>query len=510
MTAPNVVNDDTPDKPSKAVLAQQPAMTLCRDMFEGVERLREKAREYLPQYPAELPDNYQARVKRMRPFNAFERTVTGLVGMIFRKDPELMEDVPEQIVGDRDNRNAGGIYENVDLAGTHGDVYVRERATDGMVDGHAGTFVDFPHIEGAKPNLDEERRLKLRPYCVPVRKEQIVSFRTETRAGVVVISQLVLKFCLTEAKGEFGEEEVTEYRVYRDIAGVISFTVWRKGERDSKPVKGESGFITNQTAIPFAVLYGPRKTGVLVSKPPLEDVAHRLVSHLQIESDYLNSMHLAGSPVPFLKDPSLTGDESKKVSGPSWCIVSTDPGADFKYVEHSGAALDAFRTALEDHKGEIATLGLAMLQRDTRAAETAQGKRMDKSASDSALAVYSRNVQDFAETILHFMAQYLKLDDGGSITVNKDFEQLSLDPAMLQTLSNMHAAGQISLETMYAWAREGKIPDDFDIEDEKDKIRTEGLGPLDESGEPKVDPNIAAKNAALEAAKAEPPMEKAA
>jgi len=141
------------------------------------------------------------------------------------------------------------------------------------------------------------------------------------------------------------------------------------------------------------------------------------------------------------------------------------------YVEHSGAALGQTRQQLLDFKGDMAVLGLGMLQHETRAAETAEAKRMDKSEQDSVLATAARSMQDAVEVAMGFHAEMLKLPTGGSIALNQDFEKLSLDATQIAAYSALVLAGQISLETFWIIMQEGgALHDGFDAEVEITQI----------------------------------------
>jgi hypothetical protein len=497
MTAP-MLTENRVDTPNAAVTRQAPDTKLCRDVYEGSAIvLGSEARRYLPQAPGEKTPDYMDRVNRSVYYNGFERTVGGLVGMVYRRNPELSDDVPKIIAGDREKNSAGGHWENIDLAGTHGDVFLRQSAEHVMVDGHAGILVDYP-IVGEEISLGEERARGLRPYWCHIRKDQIVSFRVIVENGKVLLSQVVLLFKVMEPKGEFGEECIDEYRVYRregkGDAATVLYSVWRK-DKDNKLILTQApGVIANQTEIPLVISYGPRKRGPLDTKPPLLDLAHYNLAHLRVKSDHLYALHKASIPVAVRKGANLSDDVATGeavVIGVN-TIIDVPVEGDFFYREHSGAALGASRTELEDLKADMAALGLAMLQRDTRAAETARGKQMDKSASDSALAVFARNNQDAAEHALGYHAKFLKLPTGGSVTINRDFESLMFDALFIQTLSNLVAAGQLSMETMWDKLAEGEVlPEDFDAEEEKRQIAEDAMNHPDPAmtpGDPNADP----------------------
>src|SRR5262245_10017183 len=139
VTAPLPSGEDLPSKRSKASEAQQPALRTCRDVNEGNERIKAQGQIYLPAEPAEDGPNYRNRLARSVFTNFFRRAIDGLTGLVFAKDPQLGTDVPARIVVDA---------ENIDLAGTHLDVFAREIFADAQVAGHAAILVDFPRTDG--------------------------------------------------------------------------------------------------------------------------------------------------------------------------------------------------------------------------------------------------------------------------------------------------------------------------------------------------------------------------
>ena len=89
------------------------------DLSKGTRHLRSKGARYLPVEPAEnVGKDYPVRLSRALLFNAFERTLNGLVGMVFRKEPKFAKDVPEIIRGREETEGKSKIVgwaENIDL-----------------------------------------------------------------------------------------------------------------------------------------------------------------------------------------------------------------------------------------------------------------------------------------------------------------------------------------------------------------------------------------------------------
>lgn len=448
--------DYTPDNVSDMLRD----VRICRDVSKGTTHMRQQRKTYLPQHSGEESDDYSDRLKLAVLFNALDRTVKGLTGMVFRRDPVLTDDVPESIVEHA---------ENIDYAGTHIDAFAKERFSDGLLDGHAGILVDAPRVDGERRLSDaEEAALGVRPYWVAVRKSQITSWRTEVIDGQTVLTQLVIHEPTTVPEGPFGEQEEHRYRVYRLEGATPTVEVWRVVD-DKPQIMEEQAPVTNQDRIPFAPIYSNR-TGLLESTPPLLDLAYTNIAHYQTLADHRYCLHIAN--VPTLVTTGLSPEHMIEV-GPNSGINIPDPNGKAMYLEPSGNAFDTNLRQLQEFKGDMAAMGLAMLQHETRAAETAEAKRLDKSVEESVLSAAARSLQDALENALQFHANFMRLPEGGSISVNRDFDAQVISPDQVRAYRELVMSGQLSVDTLWQILLEGDVlPDDFDAEVERERIES--------------------------------------
>ncbi len=456
---------DTPKQPNSRGIAQeamQPAVTICRDVYGGTLMVRKRGETYLPKFEREEDKDYRKRLAAAVLFNAFRRTVKGLVGMIHRAPIVLSDAVPEEIRAD---------LENADLAGRHLDVFARDISEDAWIDGHAAILVDMQRVEpGAIRDLTDLRNAGLRPYWVQIRKGQILRSQTVNVAGQTVLSRFAYSECVVEPDGEFGEREVERVRDFRLTAGGVVCIIHTKrndaaGERwDTEPAQ-----LMSIGKIPVATHYTNR-TGFMASEPPLLDLALENVLHYQVRSDRQNVLHVASVPIPVFKGLCQDGGEVKV--GPNSAILLDDDGA-AEYLEPQGAALQHSADELKDIESRMAYLGLSMLMSESRAAETATSKEIDKSESDSALLAAVRDEEDTIEAAieLHAMWRDIPLDRAGEdrwVTVNRDFVKRPLSPQMAQVLLAAVDGGRLTVETMWdAFIRGDILPGTFDPETER-------------------------------------------
>lgn len=482
--ASNMEAKNRADTRSPAANAIAQPLKMMHDLWGGTPTMRAGREAYLPRSEAESLSDYDNRLRRAEFFNALRQTIEGYAGMVFRRDPQLADDISPTF---QDH------WENIDNAGTHGAVFAQQVFLAGVRDGGAVILVDYPDVPSGL-TLAQEREQGLRPYWVQYDAKRIVSSRVAWLSGIKTLTQLVLEECATEPDGDFGEREVVRFRVFRLVdagvammremeqAGVtpdpevaaqeqghrVVWELWQYTSDDRKELtQVASGVVRNQTRIPAVHFAAGETIAWGFARPRLEDLAYTNIAHYQVKSDHRFSLHKASVPILVMKGRDRS--ESQVVVGPNMGIDVSVEG-DVKYVEHAGSALNASRTEIQDLEAQMATQGLSLLQRETRAAETAQAKRIDKSAQDSTLAKIARALQDALEQAIEFHAAYLG-EEPGSVAVNMDFEALTFDPAFISALSNLQLGNQISLETLWEMLAAGDIlPDTFDAAKEQERI----------------------------------------
>lgn len=445
---------------------QSPRWVMMDDLLGSADTMRSRAEVYLQRMPAELLNEYQDRLTVTEFYNGFGRSVKGMAGLVLRTPPTFPKNTPDILLKD---------WENIDGAGTAGDVFARQVMEKALAKGHTFILTEYPEVRNpAGVTKQTEKAALLRPYWVHVYPEQVVSWRTMQVGGVTLLQQVVIELPTIEAKGEFGEESICRYKRFLQVG--IDLVGWELYEpvtgTDGKPDSTRyevtsSGFLANVTRIPLSCVYAGTKLGFFETQPPLLDLAFTNVAHYQVGSDHRYSMHRAAIPVACFIGRDTAVREVQQ--GPNTGYDFNIGGSAF-YLEHSGSGLGHIRSHLQDLRTDMASQGLAMLQRQTRASETAQAHRIDKFEQDSALAVAARALEDSIDQNWQYHCQFRKLEPI-AIELNVDYEDLSMDPATVTAYSTMVKDNQLSLDTFWAMlATAGALPKDFDVQAEKDRI----------------------------------------
>ena len=119
----------------------------------------------------------------------------------------------------------------------------------------------------------------------------------------------------------------------------------------------------------------------MTGRPPLMDLALLNLAHWQSSSDQRHILHVARVPLLFARN--LRPGENGLDIGPNRLIVGDSDGADLKFVEHSGSAIEAGRQDLVDLEDRMAVMGLDLIARRPGSA-TATARAIDAAQADSA------------------------------------------------------------------------------------------------------------------------------
>ena len=455
--AEDKVNSPDYEHPQYGEMA--PLWQITRDLCAGTPVVRGAGKEYLIPNMAEDDIAYNHRLQKAVLFNAFDRTLNSLVGLVFKEDVSLADDNPAPIVEH---------WENIDNAGTHGAVFAKQFFTHMLRDGHAASLVDMPPAVSEGATLADERATNRRPYWVGYQAHQIKNWRTTAINGQTTLELIVFEEVTLEPVGAFGLESVTRYRVLRLVEGVAVWELYRRVEQKNgeDEIILEASGTTSLNRIPVAIGYS-RYEGVLQSRPPLIDLALLNLAHYNKYSDFSTLLHLT---LPILCAKLRDRNNDSQVIGP-YALVDVAENGDVWYAEPTGAGLKPQAEDLAAIEERMAKLGLAMLSaKAPQKAQTATETILDNLQEQSDLATSARSCQDALELALGFHAAYLGLE-GGSVEMGSSGADLVITPEKMKVLIEAVGANVLSVETVQEiLVRAGELPEDFDTQQEVARI----------------------------------------
>jgi hypothetical protein len=437
------VVSESPFVRSLDVIAMMPDWGVMAAVTRGTNYIRDLSETYLPQEPREDEDAYRTRVDRsvLSPYTS--RLIETAAGAILRK--------PIQVEGDPYWQE---LANDIDGLGSNINEYARRALVSSLTYGHSAILVDYPAAAGAR-NLAEERAQGRRPYFVHVDAPQIWGWRKET--GTNRLLQVRIHDYDVRPLNEFGEEQIEQMRViypgkydlYTLGQEVVEFTA-------------TGGYSLDE--IPLVPIYSNRR-GLLISLPPLLDIANLNITHYQRQADLIHALHIAAMPTLVLEGwDDTTGNSTMGVN----YAIAMQPGNKAYYVQADATSFDAQMAELESLASQMSTLGVTKLFGQKFVAESAEAKRIDQAQSNSVLSIISQELESALNQAFAFAAQYVGMEPP-EITIDRDFDYYRLIGQDVSVLAQLNQMGKISDAMLLEILRRGEIlPDNVNIEDEEE------------------------------------------
>jgi hypothetical protein len=435
------VVSESPFVRSLDVIAMMPDWGVMAAVTRGTNYIRDLSETYLPQEPREDEDAYRTRVDRsvLSPYTS--RLIETAAGAILRK--------PIQIEGDPYWQE---LANDIDGLGSNINEYARRALVSSLTYGHSAILVDYPAAAGAR-NLAEERAQGRRPYFVHVDAPQIWGWRKET--GTNRLLQVRIHDYDVRPLNEFGEEQIEQMRVI--YPG--KYDLYTLGQ-DVVEFTATGGYSLDE--IPLVPIYSNRR-GLLISLPPLLDIANLNITHYQRQADLIHALHIAAMPTLVLEGwDDTTGSSTMGVN----YAIAMQPGNKAYYVQADATSFDAQMNELESLASQMSTLGVTKLFGQKFVAESAEAKRIDQAQSNSVLSILSQELESCLNQAFAFAARYVGMEPP-TIVVDRDFDYYRLIGQDVSVLAQLNEMGKISDTMLLEILRRGEIlPDTIDVESE--------------------------------------------
>ncbi len=438
----------------------------CRDFFNGSKSVKKAGATYLPKLSGQDDRDYLAYKDRALFYNATARTVSGLLGRVFRKAPQII--MPPGL---------DECQQDITQTCVPLELFSKGVTREILVTGRCGVLVD----------MATEQLTDSRPYLALYTAEQIVNWRTERINGELVLTMVVLREKAEEPdeKDPFVLDEIEQYRVLLLQEGKYVSQLWRKADsekEDSWVVFDEQ--IPNKRGqafdfIPFH-FFGPNVTTPDIDRPPLDDLVDVNLSHYHTSADIEHGRHFTALPTVWVAGFDVDSD-LRIGSGTAWVTNRTDAKAGM--LEFTGQGLGALEKALDDKENKMAALGARILEKQkTGNAEAADTVRLRQAGEQSTLQGIANSISLGLTQVLRWFCFWAGNESDASITLNSDYFETDMDPQRLTALVGVWQGGGISSETLYFNLQKGGITrPGVDFETELQDIKAGMPAPLADS-----------------------------
>lgn len=439
-----------------------------RDVLAGDTAIKRAGQKYVARLDSQTDEEFRAYVERGFFYNATARTVSGYIGMIFRRDPVLQ--LPEKSAALHPMLKT--FANDVDLLGTTLDSYAKNIIEDVVALGRAGTLIDW---EGEKEN---------RAYLSVYAAESILNWQQTRINGQLKLSLVVLAESTTDESTEadpFVVETVEQIRVLKlvparptkdgaESAFEYQVEIWqlrpgksRKKEKEWKLIRTTTPLRLGKAlpAIPF-VFHGPAHSRPAVVKSPIEDIVSANLHHYRLNTDYKHGMHFTALPTAFVAG----FDKNAQLRiGSTTAWVTETIGATAGYLEFKGDGLATFERALDRVERLLAVLGSRLLESQKRVSESAEALSIRQAGESSIIAGISASVTASMNDVLRWIYWWHSTETMPedittallSYELNTDFEAAMMSAQEIQALVSAWQSGAISRDTLLHNFRTGEL-----------------------------------------------------
>lgn len=438
------------------VLKQIPIWDRIWDCIEGQDRIKEKREAYLPKpnptdRSEENAERYNQYLERAVFYGVSGRTLNGLTGQVFNKDPQI--ELPELL----------SLLEK-DIDGSGVTLVQQAKRCLGRVlgVGRAGLLTDYPVTEGATTRA-ELLSGNIKPSIILYEANNIINWRVTRMGGRSELTLVVLKELHVEDDDGFEETEVVQYRELRLVEGVYFVQLWREVSNVKSAQVGTTqntseGFQMMEISVPVDssgrpfdyipfTFVGSENNDDLIDTPPLGDLCALNIAHYRNSADYEESSFITGQPTPFFA--GLTEDWVKDVLGDkiqlgARAAVPLPVGGTAGMLQAEPNTMP--KEAMELKERQMVALGAKLVEQKI-VQRTATEASLENASETSVLGTAADNVSDaYTRSIIWAGAFVGVSEEGISVELNTDFDIHKMSAQERQILIQEWQGGGLDFE----------------------------------------------------------------
>ena len=424
----------------------------CRDIFKGVDAVKGRmekmgraiarsidtssyivrgrdlvdntAHAYLPPL-SKNHTGYASYLARAYLYPAVRRTITSLVGAVYRRNPEI-EGV--DALGEWVN-HVDGI--NMTLEGA-----ARRILMEVLVSGRCPVSVMYSPTGG----------LKWRIYDA----EDLINWKEDgDKAQWVVFRESIN---VTSEDDPFLSVPTDFYRYVGQEGGVTTRLYNEAGEVVSEGEEGDS-VGRSLSFLPIVVVNASRE-GLKTERPPLLDLVDVNLSHYMGSADREHALHWSALPTPWVS--GVSAEEAKKVQIGGTALITLPEMGKAGMLEVSGAGYTAMKEALDEKVQHMASLGARLIAPEHRQAETAEAVRIKSGGDANNLYSILVEVEKAMVSLLKLTGDRFGVSVDPTFTFNRDLYDARLSSEDVDKLIKLRSTRNLSGKTLHTALRDGE------------------------------------------------------
>ena len=488
-------------------IENSPLWQKVQDCIDGQVAIKKAREAYLPKPLGSDDSEYKNYIERAQFAGFTTRTAEGLYGQIFSKPPTKEGDIPplfEQFL------------DNVDNAGTSIDQFASDLIWSCLAKPWIGILVDHAPVP-ENMNVADKEKAGLTSFLRWYAAESIINWRYDVINNKETLALVVLQEnynVITDDK--FTPVQKTRYRVLELVDGIYNQEVWeqvKNGEKAEWQVTETYTPMLDGKYLDFIPFY------TLPAKEPeksmLLPIAYLNIGHYQLTADYINLLHLTGTPTAYaagIKPPmrevrketikvieketivdgvtTVTREkipeyhieqvpDPVKLGGSTILFLESNEGKDPRvdYLEPSGSGAGAFAKSLENIKVDIEKMGGALIAPNKKGVETAEAARLHKSGENAVLGSFTLNSSEQITKAIRLGARWYgvpkDITDKFNYKLNQDYDGEISDSEKVNQGMRLFDSDLISRRTFWTdfldWTEE-EADEEETLMGEKEKV----------------------------------------
>jgi hypothetical protein len=185
--------------------------------------------------------------------------------------------------------------------------------------------------------------------------------------------------------------------------------------------------------IPFVPVFGGKKEAFFRGRPLLFDISRLNLHHWAVSADLAESIHLTSSPI--LTGTGVRPDDEIK-AGAGRALFSQNPDAKFNLMSASMEGASVTLENLRRIESAMERLAAVAMTTGKTQAESGFAKLLDRSQSDSQLAVLVQSLEDAINRALLYASAYRKFSEV-RVAISKNFIPVKLHSQQVMALSSL-------------------------------------------------------------------------
>lgn len=433
-----------------AYVKQASRWSICRETIEGEDVVKAQGEKYLPMASGKDCEGRTKRYEAFKMRTPYVNFVGGAHGiqhaMIFRRTPTVICD---------DAFKQSGLLDDVDGKGKSLYQFTSDSVSDLLKTGFGAWLLDMPQAPEGMSKYDAEK-LGIKPYISYYPAESIINWIYDNSSGIRRLKLVVIREYEDVYTDEFTAEAQVRYRVLKiNDEGFYEQNIYSPVY--SEGVKRE--IVDMSVEVRPVTINGEKLTYIPIvllpyeepDKPPLFDLAMLNVHHYQLSADYTNGVHMTTVPTGYITGYTAPddGEDDDITLGGDAFLTEENSDAKFGVLSFSGEGLEHCEKAIDKVESQIAGIFMKNIAPDKKTSETAESAYVHRSGENARLATFARNVSEKLSQIIQWYEEWNGYEGLVEIHLNYDYETMSLDPNIINSIANISGQGKFPLYCVF-------------------------------------------------------------